>query len=172
MPHRPPTVPQRLLARLDDVGRVLAGQDDTVALLAVGSVGLDLHRLDEHSDLDFFVVVDEGAKARYHDDIGWLAQLGPVEFAFPNSTSGRTLRWADGIFAEYAVFTVPELRAIAYPPGRVVWQRADAPPGLETPVQPLRPALGRCWTTSTRRCPTSTSACIATPGANGSPRRG
>ena len=81
-------VPRRLLARLDELGRVLADRGDALALLGLGSVGADLDRLDDHSDLDFFVVVDDDAKPRYLADIDWLEALGPIAFEFEN-TVGR-----------------------------------------------------------------------------------
>jgi hypothetical protein len=40
--------------------------------------------------------------------------------------------FADGVVAEYAIFTLAELRASSFPHGRMIWQRADAPTGLET----------------------------------------
>lgn len=125
-------VPQRLLQRLDDLGHVLAQRGDAMALLGLGSVGVDLGRLDDHSDLDFFVVVDHGAKQRYLDSIDWLEELHPVVFSFRNSVDGRKALFADGLFAEYAIFTLDELRRASYPPGRIVWQRGDAPAGLES----------------------------------------
>lgn len=127
----PGDIPQRLLQRLDELGVVLAQRGDALALFGLGSVGVDVDRLDDHSDLDFFVVVDEGAKQRYLDSIDWLEQLHRVVFSFPNSVDGRKALFADGLFAEYAVFTLNELRAASYPPGRIVWQRDDAPAGLE-----------------------------------------
>ena len=102
-----------------------------MALIGLGSVGLDLDRLDDHSDMDFFVVVDDGAKLRYLDSIDWLEALCPVEFGFSNSVDGRKVLFADGLFAEYAVFTLDELRGASFPPGRLVWARGDAPAGLE-----------------------------------------
>ena len=39
-------MPARLMAFLDRLGDVLAERGDAVALLGLGSVGLDLHRLD------------------------------------------------------------------------------------------------------------------------------
>ena len=39
----------------------------------------------------------------------------------------------DGVYAEYAVFTLDELAGAAYTVGRVVWRRDDAPIGLEQP---------------------------------------
>jgi hypothetical protein len=125
------TIPQRLLQRLDDLGAVLARRGDALALIGQGSVGVDLDRLDEHSDMDFFVVVDDGAKQRYLDSIDWLEALAQVEFSFPNSVDGRKVLFVDGLFAEYAVFTLDELRAGSFPPGRLIWARHDAPAGME-----------------------------------------
>jgi hypothetical protein len=119
------------LQRLDDLGAVLARRGDALALIGLGSVGLDVDRLDDHSDMDFVVVVDDGAKDGYLASIDWLEALCPVEFSFPNSVDGRKALFSDGLFAEYAVFTLDELRAASFPPGRLVWSRDDAPAGLE-----------------------------------------
>jgi len=40
-----------LLTRLDNIGRDLAQSDHALALLGLGSVGLELDRLDAYSDL-------------------------------------------------------------------------------------------------------------------------
>jgi hypothetical protein len=125
------TIPQRLLQRLDDLGAVLARRGDALALIGLGSVGVDLDRLDDHSDMDFLVIVEDGAKPGYLASIDWLEALSPVEFSFPNSVDGRKVLFSDGLFAEYAVFTVEELRVASFPPGRLVWARDDAPAGLE-----------------------------------------
>lgn len=124
------TIPQRLLQRLDELGAVLDGRGDALALIGLGSVGLDVDRLDEHSDLDFFVVVEDGAK-RYLDAVDWLEALCAIRFSFANTVDGRKVLFSDGLFAEYAVFTLDELRVASFPPGRLVWARSDAPSGLE-----------------------------------------
>ncbi len=127
------SIPVRLLQRLDDLGAILAARGDAIALIGLGSVGADLDRLDDHSDLDFFVVVEARALRRYLDSIDWLEELSPVAFSFPNTVAGRKVLFADGLYAEYAVFTLEGLDACASPAGRIVWQRADAPAGLEAP---------------------------------------
>src|SRR6476661_9096506 len=133
-----PSVPERLLAFLDRLGAVLADRGDAVALLGLGSVGRDLHRLDEHSDADFFVVVDDTAtRDRYIADIDWLEAAQPVVWSFENSDLGRKALLEGDLFAEYAVFAVGDLATAGYPPGRVHWSRADAPAGLEVPTAPL-----------------------------------
>lgn len=132
------TVPERLLAFLDRLGAELDRRGDAVALLGLGSVGRDLHRLDEHSDADFFVVVDdEAARDRYLADLGWLEAAHPVVWSFENSGAGRKALLEDGLFAEYAVFSLAELETAGYPPGRIHWSRADAPAGLEVPRRPV-----------------------------------
>ena len=131
-------MPARLMAFLDRLGDVLAERGDAVALLGLGSVGRDLHRLDEHSDADFFVVVDDAtARQRYLDEVDWLEAAHPVAWSFENSPVGRKALLEGGLFAEYAVFSVSDLATAGYPPGRVHWQRADAPAGLATPTAPL-----------------------------------
>ena len=121
--------PRRLLRRLDELASVLAGRGDALALIALGSVGQALDRLDDHSDLDFFVVVEDAAKPRYLETIDWLEAVGTVVYSFANTVDGRKALFDDGAFAEYAIFTRDELRAASHPPPRVVWQRPDA--GLE-----------------------------------------
>ena len=133
-------IPARLPRRLDDLGAVLARRGDAIALIGLGSTGLDLDRLDNHSDMDFFVVVDDGAKQRYLDSVDWLEELAPIDFSFPNSIDGRKVLFADLLFAEYAVFTLDELRAGSFPPGRLVWARDDAPAGLEQAGRPREPS--------------------------------
>ncbi len=99
-PRAPARLPRPLGAELDRRG-------DAVALLGLGSVGRDLHRLDEHSDADFFVVVDDGAtRDRYLADIDWLEAAHPVVWSFENSDSGRKALLEGDLFAEYAVFSL------------------------------------------------------------------
>src|SRR5207245_4916297 len=104
-----------------------------IALIGLGSVGVDLDRLDDHSDLDFCVIVEDGARQRYHDSIDWLEELSPVAFSFANTLDGRKVLFGVGLYAEYAVFALEGVAACASPAGRIVWQRADAPAGLAAP---------------------------------------
>ncbi|MGW4152696.1 hypothetical protein ACWEDF_06030 [Micromonospora chersina] len=129
-----------MLRRLDDLAAHLATRPDTVALLGLGSAGVDRDRLDDHSDLDFFLVVADGAVGNYVDSIDWLAAPCPVAYSFANERNGRKARYADGIFVEYAVFTVAELARLPFTGARVVWQRPDAPAGLAGSGAPPHPA--------------------------------
>ncbi len=125
-PPEAPVDPAALLARLDEIAASLERSGHGRALLGLGSVGLELDRLDRYSDLDFFAVVDPGHKARYLEDLGWLTDVAPVAFAFRNTPDGFKLLYADGVFCEFAVFEPEELARIPFVSPRVVWARDDA----------------------------------------------
>lgn len=116
---------ERLLQRLDEIGQSLAQSDGALALLGLGSVGQELARLDDYSDLDFFVIVRPGQKDRFIADLDWLSRIHPVVYAFQNTADGYKLLFADGIFCEFAIFEPDELAQIPFTPGRLVWQAAD-----------------------------------------------
>lgn len=125
---------QHLLHRLDAIGRSLAESGHGLALLGLGSVGLERERLDEYSDLDFFAIVERGYKQPYIQDLSWLSRICPVVYAFANTVDGYKLLFDDGIFAEFAVFEPDELPHIAFSEGQVVWQRE----GFDTSI--LKPS--------------------------------
>lgn len=132
-----PDPARRLLGRLEAIGQALATRPDALALIGLGSVGIETARLDAWSDLDFFVVVAPGAKAAYIDSLDWLATAHPLVWHFRNTVDGHRALMDDGVFCEFAVFEPAELAAIPFAPGRVVWQRPEAPQGLERPQRVL-----------------------------------
>ena len=132
-----PIGPEQLLARLDDIARVLRQRGHVQALVALGSVGLERHRLDQYSDLDFFVIVDPGYKARYIDSLDWLEAAHPLAWHFRNTVDGHKALSSDGVFCEFAVFEPQELDAIPFAPGRVVWRRSDVEDSIAIPRRPV-----------------------------------
>lgn len=129
--------PTQLLDRLDAIGASLARRADALALLGVGSVGVEVARVDRWSDLDFFVIVAEGAKQPFLDDLAWLAEPAPIVWSFPNTVDGHKAMYADDVLCEFAVFEPRELPSIAYTPGRVVWRRDGFDHDVATPHRPL-----------------------------------
>lgn len=127
--------PKQLLHRLDEIGQSLARSAHGLALIGLGSVGLERQRLDEYSDLDFFVIVDAGYKQNYLDDLGWLSEICPISYCFKNTADGYKLLFSDGIFCEIAIFEPAELESAAYAPGEIVWKREDAPDSFARPVK-------------------------------------
>ncbi|AIQ40923.1 hypothetical protein MKX70_26225 [Paenibacillus sp. FSL R7-0312] len=127
-----------LLQRLDEIGKSLERTGDALLLLGVGSVGVETARMDEYSDLDFFVIVKPGVTRRYIDQLDWLEAIQPLAYAFKNSDLGYKVLFEDGIFAEYAVFEESELADAAYTEGRVIWKNPDfANSAIARPLRPL-----------------------------------
>ncbi len=125
--------PEQLLHRLDEIGRALSQEPGALALIGLGSVGIELERLDRFSDLDFFVIVRAGQKPRYLADLGWLTAMAPAAYCFANTVDGYKLLYQDGIFCEFAVFEEDELKEAAFAPGRVVWKAGGVPDGIGIP---------------------------------------
>jgi lincosamide nucleotidyltransferase B/F len=113
--------PQQLLRRLDNIGTSLASTNKALALIGLGSVGVAFDRLDDYSDLDFFVVVKDGHKAEFIADLAWLSRVRPLIFAFKNTPDGYKILFDDDVYAEFAVFELRELEAATYAEGRIVW---------------------------------------------------
>lgn len=118
-----------LLERLNEIGKSLERRDGALLLLGLGSVGMEIDRLDEYSDLDFFVIVKPGNKQRFIDCLDWLEDVHPLAYSFRNTEDGYKILFEDGIYGEYAIFEEHELRNIPYSDGRIVWKDPlyDAP---------------------------------------------
>lgn len=141
----PSITPRLLQERLASLARELSGRDDALALLALGSVGAETDRLDAWSDLDFFVLVSDGTKGRYLENLDWLAAAHPLAWHFQNTVDGCKALMADGVFCEFAVFEIHELSGIPYAPGRFVWRRSEIDEALACPRVPLPPRHDPDW---------------------------
>jgi lincosamide nucleotidyltransferase B/F len=128
-----------LLNRLDEIGQSLERTHHALALIGLGSVGLELERIDAYSDLDFFVIVEPGYKKYYLDELQWLSSIHPVAYYFPNTVDGYKLLFADGIFCEFAVFEPDELDTIPFSPGRIVWKQAHVSETIGQPIKKTSP---------------------------------
>jgi len=130
---------EQLLLRLNQIGQSLARSGHALALIGLGSTGLDLERLDEFSDLDFFVIAAPGKKAEVLRRLNWLSEIAPLAFYFQNTSDGYKVLFADGVFCEFAVFEIEELRAVPFAPGRVVWKRPEVDDQIAVPVRSIQP---------------------------------
>lgn len=124
-----------LLTRLQEIARSIEHSKHALAMIALGSVGQDLHRLDDFSDLDFFVIADDGYKDRYINDLDWLSGIAPVAYQYRNTVDGYKVLFRDHVFCEFAVFELRELRGIPFAPGRTIWKREGIDESIAIPVQ-------------------------------------
>lgn len=137
--------PHVLQERLETLAQKLSTRDDALALLALGSVGIETDRLDSWSDLDFFVVVRNGAKGRYIENLDWLNAAYPLVWHFQNTVDGHKGLMADGVFCEFAVFETHELSRIPYAPGRFIWRRDEVNENLAFSKQSLPGRHDPAW---------------------------
>ena len=128
-----------LLHRLDQIAASLSRRPTARALIGLGSVGVELDRLDEYSDLDFFAIVQPGSKAEYLTDLSWLSDVAPVAYAFQNTVDGFKVLYADGVFCEFAVFDEDELATAVFSPGRVIWKAEGVPDTIAIPQRTPQP---------------------------------
>lgn len=112
-----------LLERLQQIGYSLEQSGQALALLGLGSVGIETERLDDYSDLDFFAIVEVGCKQRFINNLDWLSNIKEISYCFRNTVDGYKLLFDDGIFCEFAVFEPQELNDIPFSEGRIVWQK-------------------------------------------------
>jgi lincosamide nucleotidyltransferase B/F len=124
----------QLLQRLDNIAQSVSSTGKALALIGLGSVGQETSRLDEYSDLDFFVIVQGGAKLEFLQDLSWLSAASPLAWTFANTKDGCKALFQDGIFAEFAIFEMEELQTIPYAPGRLVWAAPGVDPGIARPA--------------------------------------
>lgn len=111
-----------LLKRLETIGKVVEQKGEALCLLGLGSVGIETDRLDEYSDLDFFLIVMPGSKDRFINDLDWLEDTYPLAYSFKNTDDGYKVMFKDGIYGEFAVFEEHELENLSYSEGRIVWK--------------------------------------------------
>lgn len=115
---------QLLQQRFEAMGKQLSQTEGALLLLGLGSAGSELARMDKYSDLDFFVVVEEGGyKQKMIANLDWLDQVHPLAFSFQNTADGHKVMYTDGIYGEFAIFEHKELSSITYSGGRIVWKR-------------------------------------------------
>lgn len=110
-----------LLKRLDEIGRSLELTGDALALLGLGSIGVERARLDKYSDLDFFVIAKNGKKHRFIENLDWLTNISEAGYYYLNTPDGYKFLYKDGIYCEFAIFEEKDLASAVYSEGKVVW---------------------------------------------------
>lgn len=126
---------EALLQRLDGVAQSAAQSGHVLAVLGLGSAGVEHDRMDAYSDLDVWIIVEDGYKQRYVDDLSWLSMVCPISFKFKHSPSGYGLLFADGIFAEVDIFEIADLTALNFAEARIVWKAPGMSDAIRLPQQ-------------------------------------
>lgn len=129
---------ERLLQRLDEIGKTLEKKGDALLLLGLGSVGSETERLDDYSDIDFYVIAAPGCKDRFIDRLDWLEDAHPLAYSFKNADVGHKVLFEDGIYGEFAVFEESDMETAGYSKGRIAWKHPSYEnDGIENPKVPF-----------------------------------
>lgn len=127
-----------LLQRLQGIAQAAARSGHALAVLGLGSAGLEYERLDEYSDLDVWIIVEDGYKQLYVNDLSWLSIACPIPFKFKHSPSGYGLLFADGIFAEVDIFEVTDLTTLDFAEARIIWKAPEVSDTIRLPQRQPR----------------------------------
>jgi lincosamide nucleotidyltransferase len=125
------------MKRMDDLAEGLKAYPQALGLIGMGSVGLELDRLDQFSDLDFFLIVKSGSKSQFLENLSWLETEVPLDWSFRNTPDGYKVFWQDGVYGEFAIFEHQELPGVPYSPGRAHWSREGFDTAWCTSTVPL-----------------------------------
>ncbi|MCX7774137.1 MAG: hypothetical protein N2376_13605 [Clostridia bacterium] len=121
-----------LVFRLGQITDLLKEMPSALALLGLGSCGLELERMDEYSDLDFFIICRTSMKKIFLEDVRWLGATCPIAYSFKNTPDGYKVMFLDSVYCEFAVFEPEDLKNIAFTGARILWQADDFDAGLCT----------------------------------------
>jgi hypothetical protein len=85
----------------------------------------------------FFVIVQEGYKRGFIENLDWLSAPCPLAYTFRNTVDGYKALFEDEVFAEFAVFEPRELERAPFSAGQIVWKAEGVDDNLRIPKQPL-----------------------------------
>jgi hypothetical protein len=123
-----------LKQRLQAIADSIETHPQGLGLLGLGSAGKEIQRMDEYSDLDFFIIVETGYKQQFIENLDWLSNIQPIAWCFKNTDDGYKLLFNDGVFCEFGVFDPDELAHIAYSEGEFIWKQDHLDENFKTPV--------------------------------------
>ena len=96
-----------------------------IALIGAGSAGTEIARMDQYSDIDFFLIVEDGFSPQFINDNSWFGGDLPIAFAFRDTQHGNKALLENGVFLEFAIFTEAELAQNGIPGLRTIWSKDD-----------------------------------------------
>lgn len=127
--------PELLRGRLIAIGHSVRDGGKALALIGLGSSGIENNRLDHYSDLDFFVIAKKGFKQIFLQDLAWLSTIQAVVYQFRNTADGYKILFDDGVFCEFAVFELTELENIPFAEGSIIWKEDVVDEDIRRPLR-------------------------------------
>jgi hypothetical protein len=116
---------QKLEETLEILLAAAKNSPHAIALIGAGSAGVEIARMDQYSDIDFFLIVEEGYSSGFINDNSWLGAELPIVFAFRDTEHGNKVLLENGVFLEFAIFTEAELAQNGIPGLRTIWSKPE-----------------------------------------------
>ncbi len=115
---------QILQETLEILSKTARNSPHTIALIGAGSAGAEIARMDQYSDIDFFLIVEDGFSSGFINDNSWFGRDLPIVFAFRDTDHGNKVLLENGVFLEFAIFTEAELAQNGIPGLRTIWSQS------------------------------------------------
>ena len=115
---------QKVKETLETLSLAAQKSPHAMALVGAGSAGAESSRMDDYSDIDFFLIVEDGFSAAFIDDNSWFGSLLPIVFSFRDTEHGNKVLLENGVFLEFAIFTEVELALYGIPGLRTIWSKS------------------------------------------------
>jgi len=110
-----------ILKRIDQMKAHFAKDERILCFLGLGSI-YDQSRLDEYSDIDFFLIVKDGTKENLVKDVSFL-EVEKISYSFKNTKDGYKVIYHDDVYLEFAIFEISECNQISFDPGLVIYHQ-------------------------------------------------
>lgn len=112
-----------IIERIEELKKEFKKDPRILCFLGLGSLA-NFNRLDDYSDLDFFLIVEDGEKINFINDLSWL-HVQSLVYQFRNTIDGYKAMYQDGIFLEFAVFEKEEVKNVPFSPGKILYKKDD-----------------------------------------------
>ena len=116
---------EQIQSTLDSLSLAAQASPHAIALVGAGSAGAEFSRMDEYSDIDFFLIVEDGYSKDFINDNSWFGNQLPISFAFRDTEHGNKVLLESGVFLEFAIFTQAELSLYGIPGLRTIWCKPE-----------------------------------------------
>ncbi len=118
----------KIIQQINLMIKSFSSDPNILCFLGLGSLA-NQDRLDDYSDLDFFLIVQKGTKIKYLNDLSWISNE-PLSYQFLNTKDGYKAMTSNGVFMEFAVFEADELKDIPFTPGKILYMKDDFDPSI------------------------------------------
>ncbi len=115
---------QKFLSFQNELVHSVAKRPEVIGLIFLGSAAAT-HRVDQYSDQDFFLVVNEGTGESLRQDLSWLPDHDKIALRPRETAHGLKVVYQNGDVLEFAVFEDPELELASVNDFKVVLDNKD-----------------------------------------------